>query len=779
LRWPAQASLPLDSLSRLWLGEASALPMVRRHPPPTRPAVIALLGVLLGSSVAWGQADGGTLPEDGGAAAPSPAYPPDAGPLSPPIRETLVTGTTSPVEVPEGRASSTVRRADLERRLPRSAPDALRWEPGVFVQQSAHAQGSPFIRGLTGQQTLALFDGVRLNTSTWRQGPNQYFFTLDSRSLDSVEVLRSGASTPYGSDALGGVLLAHPIEPPSSPSPPRPTLQLRGATADEERGGRIQLQGATERLGFIGGFGGRRVGLLESGGLVLNPLDGKLPEVPRFAPDERTQLGTGFDELTGDARLVWHPSDEHTLTAATYLYRQYDAPRTDLCAPPFARFDECLRYDEQFRTLAYVAWKHSQPEGLTARATLSWQRQHEQRTFNRPAFNVIDRGTDDVDTFGATVRLSPHALALAGRPLRLTFGGDGALDRLRSTSITRFTALDVELERSRGQYLSGSRYFTGGAFVDSDWELLPELTGRAGTRAGLVVARAPADAESGTLAVKDIWVPWVGHAGLEWRATPTLTLLAHVDHSYRAPNLDDLSSRQQTGPGFQFENAALRPERATTLDLGARLRTSRLSLDGWGFVTRLHDAIIRRPRDVRDCPPDTPQCGASWSRFQLVNARAASFLYGLEGSARVRLPLSLTAQTGIAWAWGEGPNPADRPPNPNTPYAPRLPLSRVPPLNGTAELLWSHPSGFSASTGLRWALMQDRLALSDRSDARIPIGGTPGYAVLDVRASWRLGTRLVIAAVLENVTDTAYRSHGSSVNGPGRGLIVSLETTPF
>jgi iron complex outermembrane receptor protein/hemoglobin/transferrin/lactoferrin receptor protein len=271
----------------------------------------------------------------------------------------------------------------------------------------------------------------------------------------------------------------------------------------------------------------------------------------------------------------------------------------------------------------------------------------------------------------------------------------------------------------------------------------------------------------------------VGHAGLEWRATPTLTLAAHVDHSYRAPNLDDLSSRQQTGPGFQFENAALNPERATTLDLGARLRTRHLSLEGWGFVTRLHGAILRRPRNVTDCPPSTPQCGASWSRFQLINARADSFLYGLEGSARMRLPHSLSVHTGVAWAWGEGPNPADPPKNPSTPYAPRVPLSRVPPLNGTAEVLWSHPSGFSASTGLRWALPQDRLAVSDRSDARIPIGGTPGYAVLDVRASWRLGTRLIIAAVLENVTDAAYRSHGSSVNGPGRGLIVSLETTPF
>ena len=558
----------------------------------------------------------------------------------------------------------------------------------------------------------------------------------------------------------------------------RPTLHLRGATADAERG-RSRFRAATGRLGFIGGVGLRRVGLLESGGIVLNPSDGKPPEVPRFAPDGRTQLGTGFDERTADARLVWRPTDEDALTAATYLYRQDDAPRTDLCAPPFARFDECLRYDEQFRTLAYVAWAHTAPEGLSSRATLSWQRQHELRTYDRPAFSVIDHGTDDVDTFGATVRLSPAPLALAGHPLRLTTGADGALDRIHSSAVTRFTQLDVELRRSRGQYLEGSRYLTSGLFGEGEWEPHPRLTTRAGTRLGLVLARAPSDLESGTLAVDRAWVPWAAHAGLEWRTTDALTLLVHLDRSFRAPNLDDLSSRQQTGPGFQFENAGLGPERGTTLDLGARLRTRSLSLEGWAFGTRIDGAIIRRPRDVSDCPPSTPQCGASWSRFQLVNARSMSVLYGLEGSARARLPAMLTAQLGVAWAWGEGPNPAPPPSDPAAPYTPRVPLSRVPPLNGTAELLWSHPSGFSASAGLRWALLQDRLAVADRSDARIPIGGTPGYAVLDLRASWRLGTKVLLAAILENVSDAAYRSHGSSVNGPGRGLTVSLETTPF
>ena len=56
--------------------------------------------------------------------------------------ETVVVGT--PLELlDEDDATSTVTRRDLERRLPRSAPDALRYEPGVFVQQTAHAAASP------------------------------------------------------------------------------------------------------------------------------------------------------------------------------------------------------------------------------------------------------------------------------------------------------------------------------------------------------------------------------------------------------------------------------------------------------------------------------------------------------------------------------------------------------------------------------------------------------------------------------------------------------------
>ncbi|MBI5547689.1 MAG: TonB-dependent receptor [Deltaproteobacteria bacterium] len=717
----------------------------------------------------------------------------DEGAPRVPSFETTVRAPRGRGEAPKGRAASAVERADLERRLPRSAPDALRYEPGVFVQQTAHSQGSAFIRGLTGQQTLLLFDGIRVNNSTWRQGPNQYLFTLDSGSLDSIEVLRGGASTRYGSDALGGVILAHPVgaAPRGGGLFAHPALAFRGSSADGEYGGRLQLEvGGSERFGALVGFGGRSVGLLRSGGAVHNPANQAVPEVPRFAADGRTQLGTGFEELTGDARLSFRPADHQQVTLAAYLYRQYDAPRTDQCPPPGARWDECLTIDEQFRTLVYGAWSlkggtaHAPDSdepvfAPTTRVTLSWQQQHERRTGSRPASFVLSRGTDEVDTLGITGRTSRLLGELGPTSLRLLAGADTYFDLVRSRASIAFTDIDVEVERSRGQYLQGSRYLYGGAFLDGEVELAHRVRLTAGGRLSWIHASSPADALSGTSGVSQGWFPLVGHVGASFRPVGPLTLLLNLDHSFRAPNLDDLTSRQQTGPGFQFENPTLQPERATTAELGAQLQARWVTAEAWAFATLLTDAIGRRVRLASDCPPGTLQCQASWSRFQLVNASAASEVLGLEGSASVRLPAQLRGRVSVAWAWGEGPNLADPPSDRSLPWKERVPLSRIPPLNGTVELFRAVASGVGAGAALRWALAQDRLAVADQSDARIPLGGTPGFAVLDLRASYRVGHRFVVSATLENVFDSAYRYHGSSVNGPGRSVTLALSTAPF
>lgn len=675
----------------------------------------------------------------------------------------------------EGQASSTVSRDELDQRQPRSAPDALRYEPGVFVQQTAHSQGSAYIRGRTGQQTVLLYDDIRLNNSLFRQGPNQYFFTIDSRTIHHIDIIRGSASTRYGTDAISGAINAKPLEPAFTPNNKglqlNPSAAARWASADDELGGRLQLNMQWDNdVALLVGMGYRDVDQLESGGPVLSPRNGEPAWVPRFEEDGRTMVGTGFNEFTADARLVIPLEGHRRLTAAYYDYRQFDAPRTDNCPPPEAPYNECLKYDEQYRQLAYLALD-GRWGGLAekSRLILSFQRQHERRTHERPSSYTVNGGRDDVSSWGLLWRAQTERLKLGEEhSLMARWGADAYRDQIESVAWLIFTDNDITIERSRGQYIDGSRYATVGAWGEAELRLWHQLNLRAGMRGSHINVFSPGDETSATARIKTSWSPLVGNVGAEWWVNPWLTLLASADQGFRAPNLDDLTSRQRTGPGYQIENAALTPESGWTTELGVRLNKGPLELDVWGYRATLQDTIARIDKQAKDCPPSTPDCNNSRTYLQLVNLAGTSEIWGAEGGLKLRLPHHIRLATTLSWAWGSTPSTV-----PGQPDL-RPPVSRIPPLNGTAEALYKRPEGLYLGAALRWATKQDRLAISDMSDPRIPMGGTPGFQVLDLRAGYRLNHKASLNAVFENVFDSAYRYHGSTVNGPGRGLIINL-----
>ena len=100
--------------------------------------------------------------------APAPPEPPKSEPAAKTADEDV--DVSRDVRVPSyrvpredgDRAGSVVERRDLDERLVQSAPDALRYEPGVYIQQTAHGQASPFVRGQTGQQTVMFGFGFSL-----------------------------------------------------------------------------------------------------------------------------------------------------------------------------------------------------------------------------------------------------------------------------------------------------------------------------------------------------------------------------------------------------------------------------------------------------------------------------------------------------------------------------------------------------------------------------------------------------------------------------------------
>ncbi|MEL7129341.1 MAG: TonB-dependent receptor plug domain-containing protein, partial [Pseudomonadota bacterium] len=109
-----------------------------------------------------------------------------------------------------GRQSSVSRHTQtletLARTLPRTLPESLEALPGVHIQKTASGHGSPYIRGFTGNRTLAAIDGIRYNNATYRDGPNEYFSHIDTFTLSEVELISGPSSALYGSDAVGGTI---------------------------------------------------------------------------------------------------------------------------------------------------------------------------------------------------------------------------------------------------------------------------------------------------------------------------------------------------------------------------------------------------------------------------------------------------------------------------------------------------------------------------------------------------------------------------------------------
>ncbi len=120
--------------------------------------------------------------------------------------EITVTATGVESDTQEVPAPTTViTREEMDDSQVENAADVLRRVPGVTVARSGDEgkQTSVFTRGTNSNQTLVLFDGVRLN-SPYIGGYDLSLLT--TAGLDRIEVARGPYSALWGADAVGGVV---------------------------------------------------------------------------------------------------------------------------------------------------------------------------------------------------------------------------------------------------------------------------------------------------------------------------------------------------------------------------------------------------------------------------------------------------------------------------------------------------------------------------------------------------------------------------------------------
>lgn len=226
------------------------------------------------------------------------------------LSEVVITATRrSSTLVNSPFSISLLKKQQMNELQYRSTPEALMSVPGVFVQKTNHGGGSAFVRGLTGNQTLILVDGIRLNNSTFRYGPNQYLNIVDHFMIDRVEVVKGSGSVQYGSDAMGGVIQLLTLNPDYSDKPLiNGSVTGRYWSNNMEKTGRGQLIYSNRNFVASGGVSTKKFGALIGGDTT-----------GRQAP-------SGYGEADADLKLKWKLSENFELIGAHQFVKQNNVP---------------------------------------------------------------------------------------------------------------------------------------------------------------------------------------------------------------------------------------------------------------------------------------------------------------------------------------------------------------------------------------------------------------------------------------------------------------------
>ncbi|ACY18791.1 TonB-dependent receptor [Haliangium ochraceum] len=704
---------------------------------------------------AYAEPVGEMVPADEIRPSPDDAPPADATPaeMAADAAEVIeIRGDSAPEQrLAARRAVSVVDAEALARENPRTTAEALAFAPGVTVQKTNHAGGSPIVRGLTGQKVLLVLDGFRLNNAIMRPGPSQYLATIDPGLVGGIEVVRGAGSVLYGSDAIGGVVQVHSRAIEGGMQRPRAHIAARTASADRSGRGRLELAGEAGAVRARVGVSAARFGDLRGAGPLPTAMGA--PSVPHYDGDR--QRYTGYHERAGDGRVSWQLDPTRTLTAAVYAYRQSDAPRTDKCSP-----ESCLVFDHQDYDLSYVRFRDSDSALGTLSLGLALARTGEERSQRDSAEATIERERDTLWALSGYARAALPAWRRGTATVRLSAGLDAHHESLASAAAVEMSGQTQPL--ARGKFLDGSSQAAMAGYGLVELALGEAVNFDAGLRLSTHRARIGADPESGAPAFTARQTLPVANAGASLRVAAPVYLLVHAAQAFRAPNLYDLTAQSGgSGPGYQRPNPALVAETARSLEVGVQVRHPRLSGELFAYRSHLRDFITRRESE---CPLElAARCGDAEAVFRAVNADTAS-IRGVEAALRAELGAGARVHASATWTRGDARSAAGM----------SEPLPKIPPLRGAAVLSAERMSGFGA-VAVRWALPQRRLAPRDRADARIPDGGTPGYAVVDARLGAALGDGWRATLMLENLFGTPYRVHGSGVDGPGRGVVLGLE----
>jgi hemoglobin/transferrin/lactoferrin receptor protein len=611
----------------------------------------------------------------------------------------------------------------LKTYAPRTTPEALMGVNGVFVQKTNHGGGSPFVRGLTGNQTLLLVDGIRLSNSTFRYGPNQYFNTIDPFSIEKIEVLKGGGSVQYGSDALGGTIQVFTSEPEFG-SKWKGNLLGRIATQGMEQTTRGEVNYGGEKLAISGSFGCRNFG-----DLVGGKLTGR-------------QSPSGYDEQMGNLKAKLKLGRGILTFANQYFEAKYVPVYHKVVLENFAIND----FQPQRRNLSYIKFNQKNESKIFSEVSVigTLQLTYEGRSSQKNGATRLIQETDKVYTKGLTTTIfsefSDKWTANSGIEIYHDLVRSSKIDAPASIASSEAPKVLRGLYPDNSTFLNYSLYSLH-KFTQKHWQF------SAGLRYNGFSIIVPDETISKTNLTPQALVP---NALVTYLIGSKSNIYASYNAGFRTPNIDDLGTLGIVDFRYELPTNNLKPEKSSNYEIGYKFRTNRFSAATALYYSDLRDLIarVKVPNQVIN----------GYNVYQKENIEKAN-IKGIEAEFEGLISKELKTYGGISYTYGQN-------------ITKNEPMRRIPPLNGRFGLEY-RKSNFFVRPELLFASKQDRLAQGDKDDNRIGKNGTAAWQIVNLYGGYEYKW-LNINLSAQNLTNKDYRTHGSGINGVGRSLWLTL-----
>jgi len=670
---------------------------------------------------------------------------------------------------------------------PQTAADMLETNGYAYIQKSQFAGGSPTLRGFATNRVMLVVDGVRMNNAIFRTGNLQNIISLDANALESTEVLFGPGAIMYGSDAIGGVMDFHTLQPKLSVGgKPLITGNAFGrySSASLEKTGHFDLNIGLKKLAFVSSFTYADYDDLRAGTngnsyfrrptyqKTIDGVDSTLKN-----SDSRLQVNSGYSQSNFMQKILYKPNESWAFDYGFHYSETSDAPRYDRL---------CLDANNDGK-LDYAQWYYGPQKwmmnrlGITnskanklynqLRFVAALQNYEESRHDRKTGKKSIRTQTENVDALSFNLDLDKTLSEKA----TLFYGAEAIYNKVGSVAKnTNIKTLEETPTTTR--YPDGSTWQSYGAYANLKYKLNPKWIVNAGLRYTQYIVEADFDTTMFPFPfvhAKNNNGAFNGSLGFVYNPNTTWQLYLNGATGFRAPNVDDIGKVFSSEPGsVVVPNADLKPEYAYNAEIGTvKTFGDFLKVDASVYYTFLDNALARRNYTFNG--QDSIVYDDELSQVQAIQNITSAYVYGIQAGVDVNFGKGIGLSSTINYQKGEEES------EDSLIY---YPLSHITPLFGSTHLTYERKKmKLDMYVAYNGRMNYKDLPLADRNDdtpfAKDDNGKpyVPGWYTLNFKAALYINKYVSLNLGIENITDQLYRPYASGISAPGRNFIAALK----